>query len=164
MKLNSLTIHNFRGIQQIGIEFDKRANVIVGPNAVGKTTVLEAIRLAKAVLAPRIPDEAQNALVTLGAITPHNPQRLNYAAICGLETQPLNIVAVFELTASEIASLDSLVHDLATAAVRASQVSAQPPASYRSCNSYPHPKALKRLLEQKQESLPHSPTSRPAHS
>jgi AAA domain, putative AbiEii toxin, Type IV TA system/AAA ATPase domain len=120
MKLNTLTILNFRGIQRISVDFDKRANVIVGPNAVGKTTILEAIRLAKAILAPRIPDEAQNALVTLGAITPHNPQRLNYAAICGVETQPLNIVAVFELTAGEIANLDSLIHDLATAAVRAS--------------------------------------------
>jgi AAA domain, putative AbiEii toxin, Type IV TA system/AAA ATPase domain len=120
MKLNTLKIRNFRGIQSIDVDFDKRANVIVGPNAIGKTTVLEAIRLAKAVLAPRIPDEAQNALVSLGAITPHNPQRLNYGAICGVDTQPLNIVAVFELTASEVVNLDALIHELATAAVRAS--------------------------------------------
>jgi predicted ATPase len=103
MWLKTLAIRNFRGIQNISVDFDKRANVIVGPNAVGKTTVLEAIRLAKAVLAPRLPDEAQNALVTLGAIAPHNPQRINYAAICGVDTQPLNINAVFELTANEVA-------------------------------------------------------------
>jgi predicted ATPase len=120
MKLNTLTIRNFRGIQSISVDFDKRANVIVGPNAIGKTTVLEAIRLAKAVLAPRIPDEAQNALITLGAVTPHNPQRLNYAAVCGIENQPLNIVASFELTAAETSSLDALANDLATAVVRAS--------------------------------------------
>jgi predicted ATPase len=120
MKLSTLTIRNFRGIQGISMDFDKRANVIVGPNAIGKTTVLEAIRLAKAVLAPRTPDEGQNALITLGALTPHNPQQLNYGSICGIETQPLNIVAVFELTASEIATLDALVNELATAVVRAS--------------------------------------------
>jgi predicted ATPase len=120
MRLTKLTIRNFRGLQNINLEFDKRANVIVGPNAVGKTTVLEAVRLAKAVLAPRLGDEAQSVLMTLGAISPHNPQRVNYGALCGIDTQPLNIVAVFELSAAEVASLDNLVHDIATAVVRAS--------------------------------------------
>ena len=62
MKLTQLSVRNFRGLQNIVVNFDSRANVIVGPNAIGKTTVLEAIRLAKAVLAPRVYDEGQHAL------------------------------------------------------------------------------------------------------
>src|SRR6266403_3188151 len=120
MKLKKLTIRNFRGLQNISVEFDNTANVIVGPNAVGKTTVLEAVRLAKAVLSPRVPDEAQHALMTLGVFSPHNPQKLNLSAICGVEGQPLNITAVFGLSNSESAELDQLIPDLATAVVRSS--------------------------------------------
>jgi hypothetical protein len=120
MKLRKISIRNFRGLQSIDIELDKQANVIVGPNAIGKTTVLEAIRLTKAILAPRVPDEPQHALVSLGAVSPHNPQNFNYSAICGVESQVLNIVAQFTLDSAEIAELDQMIPDLAIAAVRAS--------------------------------------------
>ena len=120
MKLSAVTIRNFRGISNITIDFDKPANVIVGPNAIGKTTVLEAIRLTKAVLAPRIHDEGQQALVALGAISPHNPQQFNYGAICGDENQPMSVVATFALTEPELSSLGDLVPELSSAVVRAS--------------------------------------------
>lgn len=120
MKLDTIKIRNFRGLQNISIEFDRRANVIVGPNAIGKTTVLEAVRLVKAMLAPRVGDEGQNALITLGAFSPHNPQQLNFAALCGVENQLLNITAVFELNSAELDALEGLAPDLATAIVRAS--------------------------------------------
>jgi recombinational DNA repair ATPase RecF len=64
MWLKSLTIRNLRSIENIAVSFDQRTNVIVGPNAVGKTTLLEGIRLAKATLAPRIPDETQQAFMS----------------------------------------------------------------------------------------------------
>ena len=59
MWLKSIAIKNFRTIENLSISFDERANVIVGPNAIGKTTLLEAIRLAKAALAPRTVNETE---------------------------------------------------------------------------------------------------------
>ena len=58
--------------------------------------------------------------ITLGAVSPHNPQRLNYEALCGTDTQPVNISCTFELNSTEIASLDSLGSEIATSIVRAS--------------------------------------------
>jgi predicted ATPase len=120
MNLDTLAIRNFRGLDNITIRFDKSANVIVGPNAVGKTTVLEALRLVKGTLAPRTFDETQHVFVTLGAISPHNPQRLNYAVLARDPTRSLNITAKFSLGPNEVARLDTMVPELATAMVRAS--------------------------------------------
>ena len=78
MKLRKLCVENFRGLSAVEFEFDEKTNVIVGPNAVGKTTVLEAIRLAKALLMPRYYQESQQVLVSLGAISPHAQLGLNY--------------------------------------------------------------------------------------
>jgi hypothetical protein len=47
MHLHKLRIANFRAIENIDAEFDSLVSVIIGPNAIGKTTILEAIRLAK---------------------------------------------------------------------------------------------------------------------
>ncbi len=43
--LPSLEIHNFRGLRELKISRLGRANLIVGKNNVGKTTVLEALRI-----------------------------------------------------------------------------------------------------------------------
>ena len=43
MHLRSLYLHNFRVYEEAHFEFCPRVNVISGPNAVGKTTILEAI-------------------------------------------------------------------------------------------------------------------------
>lgn len=120
MWLKSATIENFRGIEKITVAFDKTANVIVGPNAVGKTTILEAIRLTKAILAPRTPDEAQQALITLGAISPHTPQQINFAAMARDTSRALNISCVYSMTQEELQALDDLTHGIAQALVRAS--------------------------------------------
>ena len=53
MYLKMLEVKNFRALEDIRVEFNPRVNVIVGPNAIGKTTILEAIRLVKVLLAPR---------------------------------------------------------------------------------------------------------------
>lgn len=42
--LDSLEIHNFRGLRDLRIKDLGRANLIVGNNNVGKTTVLEVLR------------------------------------------------------------------------------------------------------------------------
>jgi ABC-type Mn2+/Zn2+ transport system ATPase subunit len=41
--LDNLTVHSFRGIQNLTISDAKRVNLLVGPNNSGKTSVLEAI-------------------------------------------------------------------------------------------------------------------------
>lgn len=77
MKIKKLRIENLRGLSDVHFEFDQPTNVIVGPNAIGKTTVLEAVRLVKGLLLPRYFQEGQQVLVSLGAMSPH-PQLNNY--------------------------------------------------------------------------------------
>ena len=57
MKIKSIVIRNFRGLANIETELGELVSVIVGPNAVGKTTFLEAIRLTRCLLAPRFQAE-----------------------------------------------------------------------------------------------------------
>ena len=53
MRIDSLRIINFRGLEDISLDNMKSSTAITiaGPNAVGKTTILEAIRLLIAVFA-----------------------------------------------------------------------------------------------------------------
>ena len=76
MHLKRLRVENFRALDNINVEFDARISVIIGPNAIGKTTILEAIRIAKGLLAPRTQNETNQMLLSLGATSPHLPQRL----------------------------------------------------------------------------------------
>ena len=45
MKVNSLSLKNFRNIKEINLEFDKGMNVICGENAQGKTNIIESLWL-----------------------------------------------------------------------------------------------------------------------
>jgi predicted ATPase len=118
MKLRHLEVRNFRALENIDIAFTGPVDVIVGPNAVGKTTILEAIRIAKSILAPRIFNEAQQALVSLGAISPHLPQQINFAALARDPKLPLVVSCKYEITPDEIAVLDSLSANLAASVVQ----------------------------------------------
>ena len=40
MKLNNIKIRNFRGCQDVQLDFDKNMTVIVGANGSGKSTIL----------------------------------------------------------------------------------------------------------------------------
>jgi predicted ATPase len=108
LKLLSLSVQNFRALENINIKFNGTADVIVGPNAVGKTTILEAIRITKAILAPRIASEPQQTLIALGAVSPHLPQQINFAALARDPKIPLVISCKYQLSPSEIDTLDSL--------------------------------------------------------
>ncbi|NDV21537.1 AAA family ATPase [Desulfovibrio sp. JC022] len=44
MYLEKLSLHNYRGIRDMEIEFDRHLNVFVGDNGCGKTTIVAAIR------------------------------------------------------------------------------------------------------------------------
>lgn len=119
MKLKTALIENFKALEAIEIKFNETANVIVGPNAIGKTTVLEAIRLTKAILAPRTNDEAQQTLIALGAISPHLPQQVNLAAIACDTSKPIHIRCVYELSKSEIQKVQLLRPQVLNALVAA---------------------------------------------
>ena len=119
MRLTQLVVKNFRALEDVSVSFDRPVSIIVGPNAIGKTTVLEAIRLLKAVLAPRTSNETNQVLVSLGATSPHFPQRINYPAIAGLPEQPISITSRFALSMDELIYLRTHVDDIARSLVQA---------------------------------------------
>lgn len=45
MYLSSISINGFRGIKEMKISFHEKLNVIIGPNASCKTSLIDAIRL-----------------------------------------------------------------------------------------------------------------------
>jgi len=109
MKIRKLKIENLRGLSHVECDFDQPTNIIVGPNAIGKTTILEAIRMAKALLMPRYWQEGQQVLVSLGAMSQH-PQLssyLDYGALARDASEPLRVSMSIELGASEVEFIKS---------------------------------------------------------
>ncbi|MFW5867288.1 MAG: DNA replication/repair protein RecF [Armatimonadota bacterium] len=53
MHLQSLTLENFRCYERAELEFRPGLNVVLGPNASGKTTILEAVYLLATTTSPR---------------------------------------------------------------------------------------------------------------
>jgi predicted ATP-dependent endonuclease of OLD family len=102
MFINNIHIKNFRALEDIQFELTQRVNVIVGPNAIGKTTVLQAIRLTKALLAPRSPNEAFQTLISLGAASPHFPQRAFIRTLARDPQKTVEIKCNYCLTDEEI--------------------------------------------------------------
>ena len=45
MKLNSIILQNFKGIDNLEIKLDNKTTVIFGVNGIGKSTILQAIDL-----------------------------------------------------------------------------------------------------------------------
>jgi len=54
MKVKKLRLNNFRGIQEMDLEFDKQINLIVGNNGYGKSTILDALAILLSRLISRI--------------------------------------------------------------------------------------------------------------
>ena len=109
MRIKKLEIENLRGLSDVCFEFDQLTNVIVGPNAIGKTTVLEAVRLTKALLMPRYYQEGQQVLVSLGVMSNH-PQLNNYLEFSSLtrdESLPIRVSMQIELSEMELSILSS---------------------------------------------------------
>lgn len=102
MHISHLVVRNFRAIEDIEFDLINRVNVIVGPNAVGKTTILQALRLVKALLAPRAQNEAQQTLISLSAASPHFPNRLYGAALARDISKPLEVRAFVIFNVAEV--------------------------------------------------------------
>jgi predicted ATPase len=118
LHLKTLTIKNFRALEDITVEFTSRVSVIVGPNAAGKTTVIEAIRLAKALLAPRTQSEATQMLQSLGVSSPHVPDRLRLQAITQDISKTLVIRSHYEFAPEEIETLREAKTQIATSLIQ----------------------------------------------
>jgi hypothetical protein len=112
MKLSRLRIQNFRALEEIDVEFDTQVSVIIGPNAVGKTTILDAIRLAKGVLAPRTLQETNQILQSLGAMSPHMPQKLFSKALTNKPDKKLVIKCTYELADQDIKKILELIPNI----------------------------------------------------
>lgn len=66
MKFKRISITNFRRLKEISFDFAPSITTIVGPNGVGKSSILDAIRLVKAILLPSTENETQNTLQFMG--------------------------------------------------------------------------------------------------
>jgi len=113
MRLKNIHVRNFRALEEIDVDLETPVSVIVGPNAIGKTTVLEAIRLVKAFVAPRSQTESNQALLALGAALPYNPQRAIPSAIARDLKRQVEIRCRYELSAAESRTLAQSVPEAA---------------------------------------------------
>lgn len=118
MHIQSVSIKNFRALEDIYVDFDSKVNVIVGPNAAGKTTILEAIRLLRAMLTPRTQNEAGQVLQALGAASPHMPTQLRLQAIARDVQKPVIIGCRFNLETHEINALNIGVDAIANGLIQ----------------------------------------------
>lgn len=105
LHISHLVIKNFRAIADLSTELSARINVIVGPNGVGKTTILQAIRVAKAITAPRTNDETAQVLISLSAASPHFPQRVFLGALARDPNLPIEVRCTYTLLPSELTVL-----------------------------------------------------------
>ncbi|MDO3695904.1 AAA family ATPase [Wenyingzhuangia sp. chi5] len=71
MKIKKVSINNYRKIDYIEFKLKDSITSIVGPNGVGKSTILDSIRLVKAILLPTMNNEAQTTLQNMGIFSPH---------------------------------------------------------------------------------------------
>ncbi len=118
MHIQSVSIKNFRALEEIQVEFDGKVNVIVGPNAAGKTTILEAIRLLRAILIPRTPSEAGQVLQALSASSPHMPTQMRLQAIARDIRKPVKIGCRFRLCTEEVEMLKKGVDSIANGLIQ----------------------------------------------
>lgn len=117
MRLTSVHIENFRGLKDISFDLPNSATVIVGPNAIGKSSVLEAIRLAKAILAPRFVGEGQQVLQSLSAHVPHL-NAIKFDALVGDVASPMRVTLKVDLSPDEVQLITSQLPQLARLRVR----------------------------------------------
>lgn len=119
MHIKKVWIKNFRSLEDIAVDLESRVSVIVGPNAAGKTTIMEAIRMTKALLSPRTQQEANQILHALGVSSPHMPQRLRMEAIARDVGKAVVVGCMFELSQLEISELRAAIESIVTMMIQA---------------------------------------------
>lgn len=112
MKLNRVIIRNFRKLNDVEFSMSRDISVIVGPNAVGKSSIFEAIRLAKSILFPRSNDELRQVLVALGATSAHFAHgqfQYDFSALAGDTARPVLISLLLKLSSDEVEAIQSAI-------------------------------------------------------
>jgi predicted ATPase len=132
MWIETLSAKNFRAIRDVKLTFNPLVNVIVGPNGVGKSTILEVIRFAKGLFAPRTQNETLQVLISLRASTPHQPQQLIPAGIANDESKPIEIECIYRLTEEEVSFIEVGIPQITTILVRNRMGFANNPAAFTS--------------------------------
>lgn len=109
MQLKFLSIRNFRGLQDISLRTrgSPTAIVIVGPNAVGKTTVLEALRLIKVFLSPAYDQERELALRDMGLLVP-GERTIDVSELAGDPNREVSLDMELSIDDAELAALQKL--------------------------------------------------------
>jgi hypothetical protein len=155
MHISHLAIKNFRALADIDCDFSARMNVIVGPNAVGKTTILQALRLVKGLLSPRSQNESQQVLISLGAASPHFPQRIFLDTIPRDPSIQTEIRSSYVLADSEIILLKASIPEFVqnVVAARVGQVFVNPTALIQFLQSPHGLKAQRDATEEIQNAL-----------
>lgn len=120
MRITRLKISNFRGLSNIDFDLTQDTSVIVGPNAIGKSTIFEAIRLLKVILLPSYMNEAQEVLSEMRAWSPMN-NSIIVDGIIGDKTKDLLIQADLTLSAAEVSIIESQISTLANLHIRNTQ-------------------------------------------
>ncbi|HEY2009851.1 MAG TPA: AAA family ATPase [Rhizomicrobium sp.] len=128
MYISHIAIKNFRALENIDCDLSQRVNVIVGPNGVGKTTIIQAARFVKGLIAARTQSEAQQVLISLNAASPHFPQRVFLQNLARDISKPVEIRCTYVLTKEEVGILKVSTSEIVRAIVsgRAGRAFANP--------------------------------------
>lgn len=125
MKIRRCHIQNFRGLSDIDLVFQNDTCLIAGPNAIGKSTVLEAIRLNRAILLSRYSSEGQSVLHVLGAAT--NPNQFmfrgGYFDFSSIARDPLSKIVIrleVQIEKHEIGKINQALQPMAMDHLRGS--------------------------------------------
>ncbi len=108
-------------------------------------------------LAPRTASETFQAFISLGALSPHNTAQLHFRSLARDPSKRLDIECIFELSAAEIATLDSLTPFFANNIVKVGMGAAGnfgPTGLIQFLSSPDGTQALKRAREQVEIDLP----------
>jgi len=112
MQISKVSINNFRKIDFLEFELKDSINSIVGPNGVGKSTILESIRLVKAILLQNFNGEAQQTLQGMGIFSPHN-NRIQLSNIAKNPSKDVVINLQFKISNSETKVLEEDIGNFA---------------------------------------------------
>ena len=118
MHIKRVWIKNFRALEDIHLDLTSPVSVIVGPNAAGKTTIIEAIRLIKALLTPRTQNEANQVLFALGASSPHVPLRFRVQAVARDVGKDVVAGCSFILTEAELQDIQNNLEQITVSIVQ----------------------------------------------
>ena len=108
MKIKKVSINNYRKIDYIEFKLKDSITSIVGPNGVGKSTILDSMRLVKAILLPTMNNEAQTTLQNMGIFSPHLG-KIQFSNLANDPRKDVNINLQIKVSEKEILFLENSI-------------------------------------------------------